>query len=453
MSSYEIISQSSEELERELIKSYEEKTGRTLKPADPDRLFLAWMQSVIESVFNKLNYIAGQNIPSLARGENLDSLGRWIYGIERPEMSSAKCNVLFRLQNVAMSTVIIPQGTRVTDSQGSLVWATTADGVINIGESEISIMCQCETPGAAGNGYVPGQINRLIDVDNVQFFLSCENTQASSGGAQVPDDSEYFDLMQKSLGGYSCAGNKGAYEYFAKSVSNQITDVKAVTLKSKRQQVLTVYSSKAFIGGDSLLPDTLKVYAADRVTQGVEGTDYSQDYSQGLLTVTFENTGVFANAPTVYIEIEEIRAGTVSIFALKENGEIADSALKTLIESACGDDNVRAQTDKVEAADAEEVSYNINLTYYMKKNSSQSSAITLEKINEAVEKYKKWQCEKFGRDIDPSQLMWILKETGIKRAVISSPSYTHLSAGENNEVPQIAKISDVVLTNGGVEDE
>ena len=52
----------------------EEITGRSVLPADLEKLYIQWVKAAIlqERVLN--NYTGNQNIPSRAEGENLDAL-------------------------------------------------------------------------------------------------------------------------------------------------------------------------------------------------------------------------------------------------------------------------------------------------------------------------------------------------------------------------------------------
>ena len=42
---------------------------------------------------------------------------------------------------------------------------------------------------------------------------------------------------------------------------------------------------------------------------------------------------------------------------------------------------------------------------------------------------------------------------GVKRMTRTSPVFTSLKSGANNDVPQIAKLVSMTVTNGGYEDE
>lgn len=87
---------------------------------------------------------------------------------------------------------------------------------MNIGEEYEDTKVQCQTKGKRGNGYVEGQIDSIIDP--FAYSLSCENLTESDGGADAATDEEFYELLRLSMDGYSCAGARGGYIYFAKQV-------------------------------------------------------------------------------------------------------------------------------------------------------------------------------------------------------------------------------------------
>ncbi|MGN0686667.1 MAG: baseplate J/gp47 family protein [Oscillospiraceae bacterium] len=378
---YQFVSTDSAEIVADLTAKYEELTGRTLLPSDPDKLFIQWVAGIIIQQRIIVNYAANQNIPSRAVGENLDALGKMIYNVSRPQAKPAECVVRFTISAQQETAIPIPKGTRVTDSSGSLMWATTVDTAVEIGAVFVDAPVICEKEGTVGNGYAPGQINTLVDVDKVLYYSSCSNIETSNSGTERATDNEYYELMRAGLEAFSTAGPKGAYEYHAKAVSTSIADVCAINPIDK--------------------------------------------------------------------------PGYVNIFAIMANGEIADDGTKNAILAACNDDKVRPLTDVVEVLDPLVVEFNIELTYYVDRNSQKSAAEIESAIRSAVEEYADWQCKKIGRDINPSRLMWLIKDTGAKRVDIKSPVFVSLRDGSDRLTPQTAHtvLTSAVIVNGGYEDE
>ena len=128
--------------------------------------------------------------------------------------------------------------------------------------------------------------------------------------------------------------------------------------------------------------------------------------------------------------------------------------IKGKVLAACSADERRPLTDLVYVEDAEIVRYDIDLTYYIHQNASRSGASIAAAVERAVEEYIVWQSAKLGRDINPSRLIAMLMETGIKRVDIIEPAFTSLQDGSDKTVPQLARLAGPPeIINGGYEDE
>jgi phage-related baseplate assembly protein len=152
----------------------------------------------------------------------------------------------------------------------------------------------------------------------------------------------------------------------------------------------------------------------------------------------------------------------VNIYAVMNDGTLASSEMKAAILAACNEEDIRPLTDQVSVKDAELVEYDITMTYYLSRDSTESAAVIQENVEAAVQKFISWENAQIGRDINPSKLNQMVVDAGAKRTVITSPTFTVLKNGtvdDPNEaepedyIPQLAKIGTVTLTNGGYEDE
>lgn len=210
-------------LEQELTELYETLTGGSVATASPEMLFIKWITSILVQERAQINFAADQNIPSRAVGENLDALGELFFLTERPEAQSAQCVMRFTISEPQGTSILVPAGTRVTDEDRTLIWETTEDAIIPIGDTYVDATVVCQTPGTVGNGWAVGRITTIVDV--FDYYTSCTNTTASDGGSDRLSDDEYYELMRSSLDGYSTAGAIGGYEFHAKKVSSEIADV------------------------------------------------------------------------------------------------------------------------------------------------------------------------------------------------------------------------------------
>lgn len=374
-SNYQFVSTDTAALVTQLIASYEQMTGITVRPASPERLFIQWVASVIVQERALNNYTGNQNIPSRATGADLDALGELFYSQVRPQAQPAITTQRFYISEPQPNSILIPFGTRVTDKEGTLVWETIADAYIPIGDNYVDVIVQCQEPGVIGNGYAPGQIDVLVDV--FPYYERCENLTESENGADAATDDEYYELMRASMDSFSTAGPEGAYAYYARQVSTRIADV-----------VLTTPNP-----------------------------------------------------------------GQVNIYVLMDDGTIAGEEIKNAVYEACNDRFVRPLTDYVVVDDAEVVSYDIDFTYYISRSQTASAADIEAAVNAAVDKYIVWQSAKLGRDINPSRLIGLLMETGIKRVDMTSPVFIPIRDGKDQTVPQVASVRDITIVNGGYEDD
>jgi len=165
----------------------------------------------------------------------------------------------------------------------------------------------------------------------------------------------------------------------------------------------------------------------------------------------------------VDVEANSPVPGVVKLYVLMDNGTLASDSLKREVLEACSADEVRPLTDQVFVEDAEIVLYDIQLTYYIPKQSTRGGAEIAAAVQGAVDKYIAWQHGKLGRDINPSKLYSLLMETGIKRIDLTSPVFTPLRDGNPvlradmsygpEMVPQLARARNIQIMNGGYEDE
>lgn len=148
----------------------------------------------------------------------------------------------------------------------------------------------------------------------------------------------------------------------------------------------------------------------------------------------------------VYIYTPEDTPGVVKVIPLLKNGVIPESNVLGIVEEVLQNDNVRPFTDKVEILAPTSTPYNINFKWWLNKEDDVS--IVTQNINNAVLKYKTWQKEKLGRDINPNKLTQLLINAGAKRVEIIEPVFTNL---DKTKIAQ--ETSNITIGYQGVEDE
>lgn len=153
------------------------------------------------------------------------------------------------------------------------------------------------------------------------------------------------------------------------------------------------------------------------------------------------------NSGITDVKVQSPSDGVVEIRFIMQDGTIPGEATLQEVATFLQNEKIRPLTDKVEVKAPVAQNYAINLTYYIAESDKNQASAIQQNVNSAVDAYKMWQCEKIGRDINPSYLMRLIMNAGAKRAVIASPEFAVVSA-EN-----IALCTTVTVTYGGVESD
>ena len=244
-----------------LIQSYEAFTGRTLYPADPARLFILWVADIIIQERVNIDFSARQNVPRYAEGEYLDSLAELFKDAYRLEPEKAKTTLRFTLSIPLEVATIVPVGTRVT-VDGEIIFQTTQALTIPAGDLFGDVEAECQTAGEIGNGFVPGQITKLVDI--FPYFERVENITESAGGADRESDAAFYERIRESMETFSTAGPVGGYEYYAKTASALIVDVKATSPVPGEVDV-RVLLANGELPGEEMLNAVFEILNADKV--------------------------------------------------------------------------------------------------------------------------------------------------------------------------------------------
>lgn len=238
-------------IEQSVITVYEGLTDRTLQPADPVRLFLSSLATIIVQQRVLINQTAKANLLRYASGVTLDHMGAF-QGSERLEASAAITTLQFTLSIPLSSATGIPAGTRVgaQGGDGSIYFATAEYMEIPAGATTGTVTAECLTSGTSGNGFLPGQINVLMD--QLPFVQSVTNLTASSGGAGEETDAAFKERIRTAPDSYSTAGPQGAYEFWAKSTSAAILDVHAYSPEEGKVTIVPLMAGGQIPGQDLL---------------------------------------------------------------------------------------------------------------------------------------------------------------------------------------------------------
>src|SRR5579863_5800406 len=140
----------------DMIAEFEAASGRTLQPAQVERLLInlyAYRESLVR---NAIQYAGEQNLLAFASFPMLDYLGQ-LLGVSRLASQPAMTMIQFTLTSALTVPFTIAAGTPVGTSDGLFAFATSVILTIAAGATTASVAATATAPGAAANGYLPGR--------------------------------------------------------------------------------------------------------------------------------------------------------------------------------------------------------------------------------------------------------------------------------------------------------
>ncbi|MGC0151053.1 baseplate J/gp47 family protein [Chromobacterium vaccinii] len=223
------IARSADQIVSELVADWERRSGKTLYPAQPERLlvdFIAYRESLLRE---QVQDAALLNLVRYSRGEILDELAT-DRGESRLPAFPAGCLLEFRVSAPLAADWLIPAATVVATSNGALSIASMQHAVLPAGQMAVTVRGAALTPGAQGNGYLPGQINQLVSiVQGAPAGLLVSNVTVSNGGADAETDERLQQRLLLSFDRYSVGGPAPAYRLLAMRQHPSVVDVAVVS--------------------------------------------------------------------------------------------------------------------------------------------------------------------------------------------------------------------------------
>lgn len=256
----DFVEKSGQKIETSVITTYEALSGRTLAPGDPVRLFLEAVAAIIIQQRVLIDFSAKQNLLAYSTGEYLEHIGVLV-GTERLKATKALTSIRFTLATIQPSAVTIPANTRITPG-GNVVYSTAVAATIPIGQLIVDVKAECTESGVKGNGYQPGQINKLVDP--IPWVHSATNITTSEGGVEREADDAYRERIRQAPEQFSCAGPDGAYKYWAHTAHQSIIDV-AIYSPSAGSVVICPLLTGGEIPGQEILDAVLAACNNEKV--------------------------------------------------------------------------------------------------------------------------------------------------------------------------------------------
>lgn len=135
----------------------------------------------------------------------------------------------------------------------------------------------------------------------------------------------------------------------------------------------------------------------------------------------------------------------IEIYTLLTGGLIPEADMLARIAAVLDRKDRVPLTDRISVLAPQPLAYDIELTWWLAQEDAATVSLVQQAVANAVAEYRLWQRSRLGRDIDPSELIRLVRSTGVKRVQVTSPAFTVVGQG------QVAQEGTAQLTYGGLE--
>lgn len=146
------------------------------------------------------------------------------------------------------------------------------------------------------------------------------------------------------------------------------------------------------------------------------------------------------------VKVTSPTPGVVDIRVLLQNGELPSEGFINELDTYFGK-GLRPLTDQVQISVPEIVAFDIDVTYYISSNLIENANEIQESIQSALDSFVVWQRRKIGRDINDSELVFLMRQAGAKRVEVRQPDYVEISE------TSVAHAGTINLIFGGFEND
>jgi phage-related baseplate assembly protein len=172
-------------------------------------------------LLNRFNAGMSQMLYQFSTAPILDYIAGLV-AVERLPEVQAGCTVRFTLV-AGHGSVLIPEGTRVSTSDGKVIFETIDDLAITQGTEFVDLPVLAEVAGKSANNYAIGTVNKILDP--LAFVSAVANLDVTGGGSDEESDDQLRERIKLAPSQYSTAGSRSSYLFHAKSANTLITDV------------------------------------------------------------------------------------------------------------------------------------------------------------------------------------------------------------------------------------
>ncbi len=322
---------------------FEHDTDSTLSDAQLESIMISLMVYYMTLTKLKFNEAARLNLVQFSRYPIVDFIGE-LFNCFRLVKRCGETYLKVMLKTSFDEDLTLPKGLEVQSKDEKYVFTTVEDLVIPSGDLYGIVKIRSNDACADVNKYQTGDINILLKP--FTYIESVTNTENVTGGADEESDEAYIDRIIESAEGFSCAGSKGAYEYFAKSAHPDIIDAYA---KCEQKPASIIYNNET------------EVFEAGNVIEA-ENFHAEVDYFRGKMDIQFT-----VGDTVIPLIIKIPPAALVEVFPLTKSGDLPET-IKIAVETTLAEDKVRPMTDLVKVKAPTVVSLTRKLNIFVHEN-------------------------------------------------------------------------------------
>ena len=196
----------------EMADQFAQETGMELAGAGEMAVRLRALAAQVYGLYLESAWTRKQCFPQTATGEDLDRHA-FLRGVTRLAASRAAGTLRFSVQTAGTADLPIPQGT-VCLTAGLVAFATTQDGVLAAGQTQVDLPAQAVEPGPGGN--VPAGTVQTMSVAPVGI-AACTNPAPFTGGRAAEGDEALRERVLETFRRMPNGANAAFYEQEALS--------------------------------------------------------------------------------------------------------------------------------------------------------------------------------------------------------------------------------------------
>jgi hypothetical protein len=149
-------------------------------------LEMSVMALIISYIYEDLTAVYNATDIGKANDGDLDALGRMFFS--RMPASKAVTDITYSIDTPLGAPILIPQGSKVSDENRNVVFATVEDATLLAGDTEVTVGAECTEAGTAGN--LPADSLTHM-VDSISEINDVNNEVGCYGGKPQESDESY----------------------------------------------------------------------------------------------------------------------------------------------------------------------------------------------------------------------------------------------------------------------